>query len=229
MKTEKTNTAAAEEKKVNKGLDTLVNILLVAVVIFGIICSYTAFVSARGDGVPDLFGFRFFAIQSQSMEPTIMKGDLIVDTALKSFDDLEKGDVITFWTIISGERVLNTHRIVDITDNGNYLYFTTRGDNNTIDDALGVHQGEIVGKYLFAIPKLGDIISFLQTSMGFLLVIVLPVFLFFIYNLVQFFKVLLDYRMEKMKLQLKQDILMEEKLRAEIAAELQREKEQENT
>jgi hypothetical protein len=47
---------------------------------------------------------------------------------------------------------------------GTYLYFTTKGDNNTIEDAIGVHQAEIVGKYLTKIPKMGTVIDFLQTG-----------------------------------------------------------------
>ncbi len=222
MSTEK-EAKGAPQKKNNKVANTIVNILLVAVLIFGIVCSYAAFVSKSGDGVPDLFGLRFFAIQSPSMEPTFYKGDLIVDTRVTDPADLKVGDVITFWTVIQGERVLNTHRIAKITDNQTYLYFTTRGDNNTLDDELGVHQSEIVGKYQFAIPKLGSVIDFLQTSVGFLLVIVLPVFLFFVYNLVQFFRVFLDYRMEKMKLQLKQEVLREEALARQEAEKAEKE------
>ncbi len=214
MKKEKNNSGAPEQKKKNKALDTVVNVLLVAVVIFGIVCSYTAFVSARGNGVPEIFGTQFFAIQSESMEPVFYKGDLIVDTKVTDYSQLKVGDVITFWTVIKGERALNTHRIVEITDNGNYLYFTTQGDNNNLEDPLGVHQNEIVGKYLFAIPQLGTVINFMQTSTGFLLVIVLPVFLFFVYNVVRFFRVFFEYRMDKMRMMLKQEMLLQQQEQA---------------
>ncbi len=200
------NQKVKNQKRENKTLNIVVNVLLVVVVLFGILCSYTAFVAKSGDGVPDLFGLRFFSIQTQSMEPTFYAGDLIVDTRVKDAAKLEVGDVITFYTIIQGERVLNTHRIIEIEDNDTHLYFTTQGDNNTLEDSLGVHQNEIVGKYLFAIPKLGGVIDFMQTGTGFLVVIVLPVFLFFVYNLVQFFKVFFEYRMNKMRMQIEQEM-----------------------
>ncbi len=199
-----------ENKQNQKGrskiLNIVVNVFLVIVVIFGIICSYTAFVSKRGDGVPDIFGLRIFSIQSPSMEPEFYEGDLIVDTRVKDAAELEVGDVITFFTVIRGERVLNTHRITRIEDNGTYLYFTTQGDNNTMEDSMGVHQNEIVGQYRFAIPNVGYVIDFLQTGTGFLVVIVLPVFLFFVFNLVQFFRVFFEYRMNKMRLQLQEEM-----------------------
>ncbi len=201
------NTQQNQTKKGNKRvLNIIVNVILVIVVLFGALCSYTAFTAKRGDGVPDIFGLRIFSIQSPSMEPEFYKGDLIIDTRVKDAAELKVGDVITFYTIIRGERVLNTHRITAIEDNGTYLYFTTRGDNNTMEDSMGVHQNEIVGKYRFAIPKLGGLIDFLQTGTGFLLVIVLPVFLFFIFNFVQFFRAFFEYRMHKMRLQLQSEM-----------------------
>ncbi len=201
MSTEK-NKAPTKQKKV---LNIVVNILLVVVLVFGVFCSYTAFASKGGSGVPSIFGLRIFSIQSESMESEFYKGDLIIDTGVKDPADLEVGDVITFYTIINGERALNSHRIIEITDNGTHLYFTTQGDNNTQADYMGVHENEIVGKYQFAIPKLGSVIDFLQTSTGFLIVIVLPVFLLFVYNLVQFFRVFFDYKMQKMRMELQKE------------------------
>ncbi len=194
--------------KSKKVLNTVINVLLILILIFGIFCSYTAFVSKRGSGVPSIFGIRVFSIQSDSMEDEFYEGDLIVDVAVKDPADLEVGDVITFYTIIKGERVLNTHRIKEIEDKGTYLSFTTQGDNSPDEDPMKVHQNEIVGKYCFRIAKLGSVIDFLQTSLGFLIVIVLPVALFFIYNVVQFFRVFFSYRMQKMRMQLEQEMQM---------------------
>ncbi len=199
--------------KSSKVLNAVVSVLLILVLLFGIFCSYTAFASKKGSGVPDIFGLRIFSIQSDSMEDEFYEGDLIIDVAVKDPSKLEVNDVITFYTIIKGERVLNTHRITKIEDKGTYLAFTTQGDNSPEEDPMQVHQNEIVGKYCFAIPKLGSVIDFLQTSVGFLLVIVLPVALFFIYSLVQFFRVFFSYRMQKMRLELERE--MKEKADAE--------------
>ncbi len=211
MKAEKTEAKpAAESVKANKGskkaANIIVNVVLILAIVLGIFCSFTAFVSKRGSGVPSFFGVRPFAIQTDSMAPTFFKGDLVIDLAVKDPDELKIGDIITFWTILEGERVLNSHRITNIEDMGTYLYFTTKGDNNTIEDAIGVHQAEIVGKYLTKIPKMGTVIDFLQTGTGFFLVILIPVFLFFVYHVVQFFKTLFAYKTEKMRLQIKKEL-----------------------
>ena len=82
----------------------------------------------------------------------LMPGDLIFDTAVNDPDTLQKGDIITYWTIINGERVLNTHTIHEIYDGGGYLIFATKGDNNTAADPLTVHESEIVSQYAFRVP-----------------------------------------------------------------------------
>ena len=60
--------------------------------------------------------------------------------------------------------------------------FTTKGDNNDVADTHIISDGDIVGKYVFALPQMGKVMDFLSSSMGFLIVIVLPMLLFFIYQ-----------------------------------------------
>ena len=216
-KEQKVGTEKSGGKK-GKVLNTVVNVILVIVILFGIFCAFNAYMAKQGNGVPSLFGLKFAAIQSDSMSPTFNQGDLIVDITVKDPAKLKKsttveakdGDVITFWTTINGEIVLNTHRIVDIEDYDNYLSFVTRGDNEQIteNDTMRVHQNSIEGKYLFAIPKLGYLIDFLETSKGFLLVVVLPVALIFIWQLIQFFRALFAYQAEKVRIQMEAQMEM---------------------
>ena len=194
-----------EEEEVKDGvLNTVVNAVLVFAIILAALCTYVSFVSSSGNGVPSIFGFRPLSIQTESMYPELEPGDLAISVKC-DVDELRVDDIITYWTVINGERVLNTHRIVDIYDGGSHLIFATKGDNNTIADPLTVHESEVIGKYSFKIPQLGKVFDFLQTSMGFLIVIVLPVFLFFIYHLVQFFKVLFEYQNIKNRIKYEQE------------------------
>ena len=195
--------AKAGEKKSNV-VNVITTIILVLAIIIAIICSYTAFVSKAGNGVPSLFGIRPFSVQTDSMKPFFEQGDLVIDKAVDP-KELKVGDVITYWTVINGYRVLNTHRIVKITDYGNYLYFDTKGDANPVEDTTGVHQNEIVGKYVTHIPKVGKFIDFLQTSKGFFICIVVPVAIFFIYQLIVFIKTLTAYNAEKMRLEYEEE------------------------
>ncbi len=210
--------AGGKKKKSPKQVvNTIVNVILVIAIIIAVVCTYISFVTTSGNGVPSILGLRLLSIQTNSMADTINYGDLIIDTAVKA-EDIRKGDIITYWTIINGERVLNTHRVVEIYDGGGFLIFETKGDANTSADPLTVHERELVGQYWFKIPGLGKVFDYLQTPTGFLIVVVIPVLLFFLYQLVQFFRVLFEYQNIKNRLQYEQ-----ERERTENLAEAQRE------
>ena len=195
-----------EEESVGKRiLNTVVNAVLVIAIALAALCTYTSYVSSSGNGVPSILGIRMFSIQTESMYPTLLPGDLIFDTAVKDAGELRNGDIITYWTVINGERVLNTHRIEQIYDGGGYLIFSTKGDNNTTADPLTVHESEVVGKYSFRVESLGKVFDYLQTSTGFLIVVVVPVFLFFLFHLVQFFRVLFEYQNVKNRIKYEQE------------------------
>lgn len=57
------------------------------------------------------------------------------------------------------------------------------GDNNKgIADQHIISDGDIVGKYVGHLSKMGNVMNFLSSSSGFLIVIVIPMLLFFIYQ-----------------------------------------------
>lgn len=219
------------EKKGRKVLNIIINVILVIAIVIAAICTYISFVSTSGNGVPSIFGLEFLSIQTDSMYPTIASGDLIFDVRVDDTGELKAGDVITYWTVINGERVLNTHRIIQIYDGGNYLIFQTKGDNVDIEDPLTVHESEIVGIWTEKkIGGLGKVFDFLQTSTGFLIVVVIPVAIFFLYHLIQFFRVMFEYQSVKNKLAYEQergkteDLLDEEKKKMEDLKKAERAK-----
>lgn len=120
-------------------------------------------------------------VQSDSMSPTFDQGVLIV---IKTCDTskLEVGDIVTFHTIIENQYALNTHRIELIDELNGMRSFTTKGDNNDVADTHIISDGDIVGQYVFKIPGMGKVMDFLSSTWGFLIVIVLPMLLFFIYQ-----------------------------------------------
>ena len=85
-------------------------------------------------------------------------------------------------TIIENQYALNTHRIESIDELNGMRSFTTKGDNNDVADTHIISDGDIVGQYVFKIPGMGKVMDFLSSTWGFLIVIVLPMLLFFIYQ-----------------------------------------------
>ena len=221
-------TAASRGKST---INTIINVVLVVAIIIAAFCTYTSYVSTSGNGVPNVFGIRILSIQTESMYPTLLPGDMIFDVPVKDTNELKVGDVITYWTVIDGERVLNTHRISQIYDGGGYLIFETKGDNNTVADSLTVHESEIIGQWNGAkIGGLGKVFDYLQTSTGFLIVVVVPVAIFFIFHLIQFFRVLFEYNNLKSKLLYEQergrneDVMEDEKRKMDEARRRERER-----
>ena len=220
-----------EQEPKKRVMNAVINAILVIAIIMAAVCTYVSFVSTSGNGVPSILGVRVFSIQTKSMYPTFEPGDLIFDKAVKDSSDLEIGDIITYWTVIDGQRVLNTHRIIQIYDGGGYRIFETQGDNNTIADALTVHESEVVGKFNGTRMKgVGKVFDYLQTSTGFLLVVVIPVAIFFLYHLIQFFRVLFEYNNIKNKLLYEQergkteDLVEDEKKKMEETRKSERER-----
>lgn len=214
----------SKKKKAGKVVNIVVNVVLVIAIVFAVICTYVSFVTTSGNGVPSIFGLRLLSIQTPSMKPTINDGDLAIATSVKP-EDLRPNDIITYWTVINGERVLNTHRIVNIYDGGGFLIFETKGDANTLVDTLTVHEREVVGKYQFHIPGLGKVFDYLQTGVGFFIVVVIPVFAFFIYHLVQFFRVLFEYQNVKNRIKFEQEREEADAVAAKENEELTKQKE----
>lgn len=220
-----------EQSKGRKIANIVVNAILVFAIILAAVCTYVSYVSTSGNGVPSILGVRVFSIQTKSMYPTMNPGDLIFDSAVDDPNELEIGDIITYWTVIDGQRVLNTHRIIQIYDGGGYLIFETQGDNNTTADPLTVHESEVVGQYNGTkLSGVGKVFDYLQTSTGFLIVVVIPVAIFFLFHLIQFFRVLFEYNNIKNKLLYEQergrneDIMEEEKRKLEEARKKERDR-----
>ena len=129
-----------------------------------------------------VMGYTPLVVKSDSMAPTFCAGDLIF---IKKCDTstLKEGDIICFHTIIDNEYALNTHRIQKIDEVGDARSYTTLGDNNHgVTDTHIISDGDIVGKYVGHLKNAGKVMDFLSSSIGFLVVIVLPMLLFFIYQ-----------------------------------------------
>ena len=107
------------------------------------------------------------------MKPTIDAGDLIF---IKKVDinNLKKGDIISF----KNDDIIATHRIVDIDDKK----VVTKGDNNNIED-YPTDKSDIIGKFIFAIPKIGYVISYAMSPVG-MVTIALVITFIFIYDFI---------------------------------------------
>ncbi len=167
-----------------KALKVFFNIIAWIVLILALIVTLLVFSSDRNNGVANLFGYIPLTVESDSMKPTFKKNDMIIVKEVDDINSLKKGDVITFWTIIDGKKVKNTHRIKQVVDENGTISFITRGDANDLDDSYNVYGGDIIGQWHnFKIGGFGKVMSFLRTKTGFFVCILIPIALFFLFEL----------------------------------------------
>lgn len=102
-------------------------------------------------------GYRGFIIASNSMSPTLERGDLIlIDTKENTVED---GDIIIFIV----ENNIVTHRVIEHYELDGKTYYLTKGDANNAVDPWILHNEQIIGKYIIRIPYIGfPILYYLQ-------------------------------------------------------------------
>lgn len=127
-------------------------------------------------------GIKTYAVISGSMEPTYPTGSLLYVKSVNA-QELKVGDAITF---MLDEDTVATHRIIEIIpdeEDSRVIRFRTQGDANDTADGTPVHEKNIIGKPVFAVPYLGYFAHFVQNppglylTIGFAAILVVLVFL----------------------------------------------------
>ena len=194
------------KKVINIVIDVLVVlILLVSALIL------TLSLASQDTGSPNLLGYTLNSIQTGSMEPEFYAGDLLIGKSMDVGETYNKGDIVFFESSYKGEdggsyKMVKCHRIVKTKDDNGVKYYLTKGDNNAASDAKTdgwIADGKIVGVYQTndyqgkKLEGVGSVIDYLQSFWGFFFVIVLPMILFFIYELVRVIRNVMAYTKEK--------------------------------
>ena len=183
---EKQTKNTSKQSSSNKAI-AAIGLILCVVFGFMLICNLTIIVKGTlyPEKPPSVLGVTPMVVLSGSMsgdaEDHIEIGDLIFVGNAEP-DELQTGDVIAF---MDGEVVV-THRIIEIqTGEDGKLEFTTKGDANNAEDLRPVTEDNLVGIYQLRIPKVGDFALFLQTPLGMVLFIAVPLMAFIIYDLLR--------------------------------------------
>mgnify|MGYP000742144538 FL=1 len=209
-----------------KVVGIVINVILWLFVVFAALTTVVVFTGTSNNGVGNLFGYMPFSIQTQSMEPTIKAGDVVIGKEV-DFNTLKEGDIITYWTTVDEQKILNTHRITKVISNGkgSVPSFKTKGDNNQIEDEYTVAAADIVAKYNSKISGLGKAVDLLETQKGFFICIVLPLILFFLYQLYHFIKVIVTVKQENVGLSKEDEEELKKKAVEEYLAKQKEEQE----
>ena len=212
-----------------KAVKIIVNILAWVFLLLALLVTVIVFSAERNNGVSNIMGFMPMTVESNSMSPTFKKGDLIIVKEIDDVNDLKEGDVITYWTHIGGKRVRNTHRIVkvNLNDQGQLESFTTRGDNNNgIDDDTPASPNDIIGKWSGKrLAGCGKALDFLRTKKGFFMCIIIPMAIFFLFELYKFIVTLVEIKKGDAPEQLDEDEIKRRAIEEYLAEQKKKEAE----
>lgn len=145
------------------------NLLLLLVIVVLLASLYSLIQSKRNpDVLPSILGFNVLTVQSGSMEPSIKRGDLII---VRPSENRKINDVVTYRNQVG---TLVTHRIVNIVNEDEKIFYQTKGDaNNVVDNDL-VSMNQLIGTVVLKIPKLGTLLGFFRTFWGMTILILIP-------------------------------------------------------
>lgn len=173
-------------KKSKIKITSIIGIILCVILLPILILNITLII--RGytdkDNIPSLGGVFPLIVLTDSMNPEIQGGDLIfckqVDT-----NSIAVGDIIAFFDPASSGSAVLTHRVTEITEKDGKLAFKTKGDANNTEDELPVLAEKVVGTYSFRIPQVGRVAMFMQTTLGLIVCVILPMTLLIGYEVIR--------------------------------------------
>ncbi|MBQ8784219.1 MAG: signal peptidase I [Clostridia bacterium] len=219
------------EQKGKSILGVISDILLVILIVVAIAITVMTFTSKSSEtGIGNVAGYTPFSVQTDSMSPTIGKGDLIIaKEVVNPQEELKIGDVITFYTLMqdgAGNTVrgFNTHRILDIElyNDGSVYYYVTKGDAMETEDNQKVYPDDIVAKQIGAtvdesgnyvkgltISGFGNALDFLQSQLGFMICVIIPLALFFIWQVYKLIAMFMAAKAEKISDDVKRQAIEE--------------------
>jgi signal peptidase len=185
MKKEKTQDKIPSTK-LHKAL-TIIGIVLCVILIPMLIINCTLIVKSivNEDEVPSIGKATPLIVLTDSMYDEIKSGDIII-TMKAEPDEVEVGDVISFFDPASRTNAITTHRVYEIYEEEGMLYFRTKGDNNNTEDKEPVPGENLVGIWEgVRIGGVGRVALFMQTTPGLILCVVLPLLLLIGYDILR--------------------------------------------
>lgn len=116
------------------------------------------------------------------MNNELFEGDVAIIKEV-STDELKVGDIIAYK---ESEECVITHRIVgEILDEEGNRNFITKGDNNNEADLKQVSMSQVEGKYMYKISKIGHLLLFIQTPIGTVISVSIPIIILLILHAVE--------------------------------------------
>ena len=171
--------------KVVKGIfRTIFNIVSVIIILFAILMLLTVVMTKPGS-VPNILGYSVFRVMSGSMEPALPV-DTLIAVRLADASEVQKDDIISFYSrdpSLNGS--INTHRVMEVKEEGGVRSFITKGDANVIADRYPVEKQDLIGIVVFSSFLMGKVVRLVSNPLIFVPLILVPLVLMLTMNFVK--------------------------------------------
>lgn len=115
---------------------------------------------------------KFFIVLSGSMVPTVHVGDGVLVRYIEP-ENIKVGDILVFYAGNSN-KIIVSHRVIDIYKHNNDINFQTKGDNVEDKDPFIVKSKNVIGKVIFRIPYIGYLTKFSKRPLLFVIFTIIP-------------------------------------------------------
>ncbi len=217
-----------EQKTGKKPLQLVTKIISIILIVFTTFIMLFTIISVTTFDRNDrsLLGFKFYIVQSDSMSLSennahldvhFNAGDIVIVKNVKDPTALQPGDIISFVTTDDNNKYITvTHMIREprYTTEGKLIGYQTFGTNTGVNDETIVEPEFILGQYVGHLPKVGYFFTYVKSTPGYIICILIPFLMLIIVNALDVFKLFKKYKKEQ------NAIIDAEK--AEIAADRQR-------
>jgi len=200
MEKNMTKEKTTKSHKIFSAIGIVLCVILIPILIINITLIIRS--TASESEVPSVGGYFPLIVLTDSMNPEIKSGDLIICNTIEA-ENVKEKDVIAFFDPAGNGSTIVTHRVIEIVSQDGKLLFKTKGDNNNIEDRDLVPAENLVGIYKTRIAGAGNIAMFMQTTTGLIVCVVLPIILLVGYDIIR-------RRMYEKKMQTDTDALLAE-------------------
>lgn len=120
----------------------------------------------------------------------VKAGDLLL---VRNSNDIKEGDVIYYYVVFNESYLVQSSPVVHVESDEYSAVYTIEKNDNTL-----ISSNRVLGKDIAVYHHLGTILDVLQSRIGFLLLVLLPIFVIFIY---QVYELVIILRFEKVDLE----------------------------
>lgn len=175
-----------------KIVKTIFSILIIPYVVVAIFTT-ACLMNYNKYGITVFGNKSFIIVEDNSLEPTFSKGNLLIVSRNSDLESVKPGDMIFFYNNYNNEVSVSLSNVLKRTKVNDEEYTYTIDGNYDVSSEyyIGSVNDTIIYKFF------GTLLDVFTSKIGYLLIFVLPILCFFLYEIYAVIKEVKEYKEEK--------------------------------